>query len=458
MKIIIVGLGEAGITLVRALSQEEHDITVIDKDSALVDRITDLYSVGGVVGSGASHETLLKAGAEGADFFIALTHIDEVNLLSCMQARNLGASKTVSRLQMKDLTSDIGRLRKEYGIDYIVRPAEDLADEIHRNLGLPGFVKLEGIFNDTVTLLDLSVLRESSLAGKSLADIRNNICKNMLINTVIRGEKLIIPDGRFVIEEGDILTVSAAEENLDEVMETLGIVRDSARKVCMVGCDLTGEYLTSRLLAEGREVKIIETDADRCRYLLNRFPRANVLCSQGDITDILEEEGLEGVGTLISLTGSDETNLVVSMFAWAKKVPCVISSVDKQSHVRLLHRVNIDITASATELSVLKILHLIRNRSEHHDQRNLGRYYGFYRVAEGLADVMEFGVGKDFHALGIPFAAKEFNIKKGILVSGIIREDKLIIPDGNSFLKEGDRVLLTVPVARHIHSLTDVFD
>lgn len=457
MKIIIAGLGEAGITLVRALAESDHEITVIDRDSELVNRITDRYSVNGVVGSGASKDTLINAGVEGADYFIALTHIDEVNLLSCMQAKNQGAARTVARLQMPDLSADSGFIQKEYGIDHIIRPGEDIAEEIYRNLGLPGSVKLEGIFGNTVTLIDMNVMRDSCLIGKSLAEIRGNIRKDILICTVIREDKLYIPDGRFVIEEGDIITISAAVETLGDVLKTFGIKRDPARRIMLVGCDISGEILTDKLLSEGRDVTILESSIERCRELAERFPKANVICSKGDITDILEEEGLKGTGTLISFTGSDEINLVVSLFAWSKKVPSVITLVDKQSHVRLLHKVNIDITVSTTELSVIKIMHLIRNTGAKRNQKDAGEFYGFYRVADGLADVMEFGVGKDLSVLNVPFADRSFNIRKGILVSGIIRDDKLLIPGGSSCLKEGDRVLLTVPVAKGINTLEDAF-
>lgn len=457
MKIIIAGIGEAGITLVKALSSKDHEITVIDRDASLVDKVTDKFNVNGVVGSSASKETLTKAGVAGCDFFIALTHIDEVNLLSCVQAKNLGALKTVSRLQMPDLSSDVESLKKEYDIDYIVRPCKDIASEIYRNLGLPGFVKLEGIFEDHVIIIDINVMRDSCLAGKSLSEIRHNIRKDMLISTVIRNDKLIIPDGSFVIEEGDILTISASVENLDDTLQTLGIRRNPTKSVMLVGCDLTGEYLTERLLSEKRKVTILENDENRCRELMNRFPNADVIFSGGDITSVLEEEKLGGIGTIISLTDSDVTNLVVSLFAWSKKVPSVITKVDKQNHVRLLHKVNIDITASPTELSVLRILHYIRNNDVHASTGSSGSYLGFYRVADGMADVIAFCVGSSFPALNQKISDKAFGIKKDILVSGIIRNNKLIIPDGSSHLTEGDRVLITAPVAKGIKSINDAF-
>ena len=485
MKIIIVGLGETGNTLVKALANDKYDITVIDRDAALVESITDEFSVGGVVGSGASKETLLKAGVQGADIFIALTHVDEVNLLSCMQAKNCGASKTVARLQMPDLSSDVAALKKEYGIDYIVRPRIDIAEEIYRNMGLPGFVKLEGLFANTVTLIDMCVMRDSCLKGRSLAYVRANIRKDMLISTVIRDDKLFIPDGNFVLEEGDILTVCASGGALESTLETLGISRNRDSGVMLIGCGIIGEYLAARLIKDGKQLTILENDISRCRHLMDRFPSANVIYAESDITEVLEDEGLGRTGTLISLTDSDETNLVISMFAWSKKVPSVITRVDKQSHVRLLHKVNIDITASPTELSLQRIMHYIRNQESRRSLKEilgkglklgksaskavasgeaqepakageLSSYYGFCRVADGCAEVMEFGAGRDFKALDTPLREKAFHLKKGILISGIIRAGELIIPTGDTTVKVGDRVLVTAPVEKGIRALNDV--
>ena len=452
MKIIIVGLGETGTTLLRALSGDNHDITVIDKDKSLIDRVTDKYSVSGVVGSGASKETLMKAGVNGADIFVALTHIDEINLLCCMQAKKCGAGKTVARLQLPDLANDMASVRKEYDIDYIVRPRIEIADEIHRNMGLPGFIKLEGLFGDEVMIIDMSVMRDSPLAGRTLMDIRKNVRNDMLVGTVIRDDKLYIPDGSFTIEEGDSLTISVPGGSLNEILETFGIKRKSSDNVMMVCCGIIGDYLCGKFTKEGRKLTILENDIDRCRSLMEKYPTANVAYSDGEITEVLEEEGINKIGTLISLTSSDETNLVIAMFAWSKKVPSVITRVDKQSHVRLLHKVNIDITASPTELSVHRILHFIRNS----ENKAGGSYRGFYSVAEGKAEVIEFTADKNFKLLNIPIKSKEFKIKKNVLISGIIKNNNMIIPSGDSIIEEGDRVIITTGADKRIRSLDDI--
>ena len=169
MKIIVVGLGETGRSLIKLLDGSDHDITVIDKDRACVDMITDKYTVNGVCGSAASIETLKKAGADTADVLVALTHTDEINLLACMQAKVVGTRLTCARVLMPDLADEKDKLKEEYNIDYLISPKEDLAKEVYRNIGLPGYVKIESCLNDEVYVLDLNAVGNSPLIGKSIA-------------------------------------------------------------------------------------------------------------------------------------------------------------------------------------------------------------------------------------------------------------------------------------------------
>ncbi|MCR4739353.1 MAG: NAD-binding protein [Lachnospiraceae bacterium] len=271
MKIIIVGLGETGCLLVKMLDNTGHDITVIDKDKAKVDDVTDRYTVNGVCGSGASAETLRKAGAQTADHLIALTHTDEINLLSCMQGKAIGAKKCIARILMPDLVNEESALMERYGIDLLIKPKADLADEVFSNI------------------------------GKS--------CSN----------------------------------------------------VVLVGGGITGGYLAEKLISSGRKLTILDDDFTRCRELMEQFPTANVAYAAGDITEVLEDENVDRTDAVISLTDNDETNLVISMYAWSVGVSLIITRVDRQAHVKLLHRVNIDITVSPTELAVNNIVAFINS-------------------------------------------------------------------------------------------------
>ncbi|MBO4901425.1 MAG: NAD-binding protein [Lachnospiraceae bacterium] len=359
MKIIVVGLGEAGRALVRILDNGNHDIVVIDEKREAVETVTDMFRVNGVVGSGASSQTLKKAGAETADVLVALTHTDEINLLSCMQAKSAGTKLCAARLLMPDLVGEEAELKKQYKIDYFVKPRMDLAEEVYRNIGLPGYVKLESYMDERIYVLDLNAVGSSPLIGRSVAAIRTEVNADMRIGIVIRGKRAMQPKDDLVIKENDTLYIVVRKEELDKAFRALGIKRDRVRDVVIVGGRISGGYLTQKLLAAGKKVTMIVDDVNRARIEMERFPAANVIYAEGDITDVLEEERVEKADAIVSLTDNDETNLVTSMYAWSKKIPSVITRVDKQIHVRLLHKVNIDITVSPTEISVFRIIRFI---------------------------------------------------------------------------------------------------
>ncbi len=363
MKIIVVGLGETGRSLIKLLEGSGNDVTVIDRDRTLVDTATDKYTVNGVCGSGASNDTLKKAGAGSADILIALTHTDEINLLSCMQAKALGARKCVARVLQPDLADEKELLKEEYNIDYLISPKEDLAGEIYRNIGLPGYVKLESCIEDEIFVLDLNVVGKSPIIGKSIQEIRENISSNLMIAVINRGKKTIVPKDPDVIEENDGLYIVVEKDHLDEAFASLGINRKKADNIVIVGGGITGACLARLLTKDKKKITILDDDLVRCRELMEEFPAARVSYAEGDITEVLEEERVEKADSIISLTDNDETNLVISMFAWSKGIRSVITRVDRQVHVKLLHKVNIDITVSPTELCVFRLMRFIDRQS-----------------------------------------------------------------------------------------------
>ena len=453
MKVLIVGLGSTGRLLVKTMSGQDYDITVIDKDKALVDEMTDKYSVNGITGSGASKETLLKAGADTADALIALTHIDEINLLSCMQAKSLGTRRTAARLLLPDFVHEADALKKEYNIDYFVKPKLDIAEEIFRNIGLPGFVKMEGFFGNEVQMINMTVTQDSPLKDKNLIQIKQSLNLDMLVCTVLRDDKLYVPDGEFVIRKDDMLGIVAAKADIPKTLNMLNASVNSAKNITVVGGGITAEYLLEQLIKSKKNVTVLENNISRCRELMERFPSINVSYSEGDITDVLEEENVDKSDALISLTDNDEANLVVSMFAWSQNVPSIITRVDKPGHVKLLHKVNMDITVSPTELAVLKMLRFVRYYEMGDAQNDIGK---FYNIADGMAEVMEFIADSGFTKLNVLFKEKSFKLKKDVLISGIIRDSRLIIPSGNSKIMEGDRVIITASKKNRIRRLCEI--
>ena len=453
MKIIIVGLGQTGTTLVSALSNEHYDITVVDKDRALVDRITDKYNVNGIAGSGASKETLMAAGADTADAIVALTPVDEINLLSCMQAKALGTRRSGARLLLPDFVHESDSLKEQYNIDYFVKPKSDIAEEIFRNIGMPGFMKLEGYWGNSIQIIDLNILKDSPLAGRTLADIKHSMKLDMLVVAVIRDGKLCIPDGSFTLLAGDNIGIAAAAENITATLQALGITQRKVRRIVIVGGGITGGYLMDMLAETHKDITILENDVHRCRELMEKYPDARVAYSGGEILDVLEEEHVSEADCIISLTDNDETNLVISMYAWSCNIHSILTRVDKPEHVRLLHRVNIDITVSATELSALKMIRFIRNYEMGDADNGIGK---FYNIADNRAEIMEFRAADGFAYLNIPFGNKAFRLKKDVLVASIIRNGQLIIPDGTTCIMTGDSVIIAAAKHCLIRNLNEI--
>ena len=455
MKIIIVGLGQTGNLLIASLANESYEVSVIDQDRRLVDAATDKYNVNGVVGSGASRETLLAAGADTADAIVALTHIDEINLLSCMQAKALSTRYAAARILMPDFVHEADYLMKKYNIDFFMKPRLDVAEEIYGNLGMPGFTKLEGFWDTEIQVLNMNILEDSVLKDRSLIDIKQSLGLDILIVTVIREGKLFIPRGDFVLKSGDSINVVIAGDRLADTLVKLGISRSKAKKIVIVGGSTTCDYLLKMLGKEHHDITILESDSGRCRELMEEYPNINVVYCVGDTLEILEEERVSKADMIISLTNFDETNLVISMYAWSCRMPSIITRVDKPEHVKLLHKVNIDITVSPAETSALMAMRFLRSRDAADSGKDIGK---FYLLAEGLAEIMEFPAGDDFKCLDIPFKDKAFKLKKDVLVAGILRDGKLIIPSGNTCINKGDRVIITASRKNRIRSLNDMLN
>ena len=392
MKVIIVGLGRTGRLLVKYLSASDYDITVIDKEKKLVDDVTDRYNVNGIVGSGASKDTLKAAGADIADAIIALTHVDEINLLSCMQAKSLGTAKAAARILHPDFVDEQEDLKNEYNIDYLIKPKFDMAEEIYSNIGMPGYMKLEGFLDDDIQVIDLNVLDGSPLLNLTLGEIKKSVSADFTIVSVIRYGKLHIPNDNFVIKQGDSIDIMTDKRNTEAVLAKLGIVKSKTGRIVIAGCGATGERLLRLLDRQRANITVLEADPERCRDLMSKYENVKFICCEDEIIDVLEEEKVSDADVMISLTDNDETNLVISMYSWSCGIPSIITKVDNPEHVKLLHKVNIDITVSPTELSSLKMVRFLRDlKPDSEDDKVIKSYH----VDHETAEIIEYVAAKN---------------------------------------------------------------
>ncbi|MCR5676145.1 MAG: Trk system potassium transporter TrkA [Lachnospiraceae bacterium] len=454
MKIIIVGAGRTGCSLIEALAGKNHDITVIEKQKERADAVTDKYNVTAMVGSGASRETLRAAGAATADYLIALTPVDEINLLSCMQARAVGTRYTAARVFQPDLATDRNVIEQEQGIDYIFNPKYDVAEEAMLSIGLPGIVKPVGVFGDCMQMITVKIVEGSPLAGKTLAEANRSLDARFVIVTVLREGKLHVPNGTFRIETGDRVGVASGIDDLMKNLKALGIVRNPAKKVMIVGGGITTGYLIEMLLAKKKKLTVIDTDLDRCRQLMQKYPTVRVSCGVGETADILEEEGIADMDAVVSLTDSDEANLVTSMYAWSQNVPSILTRIGSRGHLKLLQRVNLDITLSSSEISVNKLIRFIRNCEAGDAPNEIERYS---TVADNKAEVLQFTAGEGFKKPGVLFKDPAFKLKKNVVIASIIHDGAFVIPRGNSSILPGDRVIVVSDKKNRIENLNEIF-
>lgn len=454
MKIIIVGSGRTGRSLIEALSEKNYDITIIDKVKSIVDEITDKYNVSGVVGSGASKDTLLKAGADTADVLIALTPVDEINILSCVQAKAVGTVRTVARVFQPDFAAERKTLEKEQKIDYIFNPKYDMAEESARSIGLPGTVKPEGLFGGRVQIVTVTVVPDSPLCGKNLFEVRKEVDEPFLMTTVLRDGKLFVPDGSFKIEAGDSIGIAAKNDRIRDILLKIGIVKTSVRKVMIVGGGITAEYLIEMLLAERKNITVIESDLERCQTLMEKYPGVKVSYGVGEMSEILEDENIASMDALCSLTDADETNLVTSMYAWSRNVPSILTRIDSPGHLKLLHRINLDITLSSSEISVYKLIRFVHNQEAGNAPNEIEKYS---TVAEGKGEALQFTAGNDFAKKDVQFKDPSFKLRKNVLVASIIRGEELIIPGGLDSIRVGDKVIIVADKKHHVERLNEIF-
>lgn len=455
MKIIIVGMGMTGTLLADAASREHHDVTVIDSSASTLDTVTDLYSVSGVCGSGASRSILMKAGADTADILIALTPADEINLMCCLVAKGCGARYTAAKIHRPEFADDRQYISEQFHIDYIINPKRDTATEISRQIGLPCKMKADGFFNTDAAVVSLRIEDSSRLRDMSMKDIKRLFDTDMLVGAINRDGKLLIPKGDTVLLPGDTASIIVPQASIGKIAMTLGLMRKPVKRVLIVGGGVTGFYLTRQLLAEKKSVTIIESSRARCLSLSEQLPEADICYSDGTDSEALLKDGLRSADVCVSLTGSDETNLVTSMFAWSCGLSSIITKINQPPYEKLLSQVSIDITVSPSVISVDRLLSFIRNVAVYNEKGN--DIKRVFQIAGGLAEATEFIAYDSCEKNGVPFQSSGFKLKSGVIIAAIIRDHSVIIPNGSSSIACGDHVIVIARPNSRLNTLNDIF-
>ena len=450
MNIIVVGGGKIGTTLIANLVAEGHDVTAIDNNGEVLTELTNIYDVMGVTGNGADCETLEEAGAATADLVIAVTDSDEVNMLCCYLAKQMGADNTVARIRNPEYNDGSLVPMKQYlNLSMAINPDKLAAQELYHILRLPAAVKIETFSGRKFEMIEIKLKEDSPLVGMPLFEARNRFKAKFLICVVQRGGEVFIPDGNFVLQGGDKVGLTAVHSEIQKLLKALGTIKKQAKKVMILGGSRTGYYLAKRLVSAGTEVKIIDKDRETCEHLCELLPSVTVICGDGAQQELLMEEGLAGMDAFVSLTGMDEQNILLSFFAASHNVPKVIPKVNRPEWAALALQLGLDCVVSPRNT----IADLLVQHARALENSMGSSVETLYRLMDDGAEALEFKVKDDPRLVRI--SLKDLQTKKQVLIAGIIRGRENIIPTGDDVILPGDRVVVITAGCR-LNDLADI--
>lgn len=451
MKIVIIGLGTIGRTILKNLSNQGHTVTIIDEDKTKIENLIERYDVFGVVGNGASMEIQTEAGVEDAQLVIALTRSDELNILACLVAKRVGAKKTIARVRNPAYRKQIVQMKDDLGISMVVNPELETADEIFNLISLPSVVQIDHFAGGKVSLVEVVAEKGCALIGETLISLGKKLTTKVLICAVQRGNEVIIPSGNFEIREGDKIHFTSNAKMLGDFLREVNLVKSPFKNIMIVGGGRIGYYLADSLTKKKYAVKLIEQQQAHAEELAEQLPQVTVVWGNGTQHDLLIEEGIEAMDAFVALTDIDEENIIVSMFANKKQVKKTIAQIKGEDLYGMLDELGINNNVSPKQIVADRIISYIRALANTVGSNVLT----LYRLVNDQVEALEFSAKKQERIYNKPL--KELKIKKNCLIACIIRQNDVIIPNGDSEIRLGDNVVV-VTTHKNFDDLTDVFE
>lgn len=436
LKIIIVGCGKVGANLVDQLSKEGHDITVIDKKTEKIQDITNIYDVMGLVGNGASYSTQMEAGIEETDLIIAVTDSDELNLLCCTVAKRVGKCAAIARVRTPDYSEETGYLREQLGLALIINPELEAAREVARILYLPTALEVNSFAHGQAELVKFKVPEGNLLNGLSLAYLGKNITNDILICAVERNGEVYMPNGDFVLQSGDVVSFVSERHIARDFLKQIGLATRQVKDTMIIGASKAAYYLAKELLNMGISVKIIEKEKENCESLSVKLPKAIIINGDGTDPDILKEEGIETVQSFIPLTGIDEENIMLTLYAKQVSKAKVVTKINRVNYKQVINNLDLGSLVYPKYITSEAIIAYVRAK-----KNSMGsNIETLYHMFDSRVEAIEFIVEENSKVSGVPI--KDLKLKKDVLISFINHNGHIIIPTGNDEIEDGDTVMI----------------
>lgn len=450
MKIVIIGLGTIGRTILKTLANEKHDLTLIDEDKDKIEELVSKYDVSAVVGNGACMDIQNEARVKDADLVISLTDSDELNIFACMVARKIGVKNTIARVRNHDYSKQIAEMKDDLGISMLVNPEKDTANEIFNLINLPSIVQVEHFAKGKVLLVEILAEQGCLLIGESLTSLGKKLKTKVLICAVQRDGNVFIPAGNFEIKQGDRIHFTSDVNKLGDFLAEINLVKSPLKNVMIIGGNKISLYLAEQLSEKKYKVKLIENDKKTAENLAEILPKVTVICGNGMKHDVLLEEGLEAMDAFVSLTNIDEENMVASMFAKKMRVKKNISQIKSDDLNEMLAELGMHNSVSPKHVVANRIASYVRALANKRGSNVLT----LSRLVNERVEALEFAAKQTQEAI-YDKPLKSLKTKENCLIACIIRDNKVIIPDGNSYIKRGDNVIV-VTTHKNFDDLTDI--
>ena len=436
LNIIIVGIGKVGGTLVEQLSKEGNDITIIDKNSAAVQAMSGLYDVMGVVGNGASYSVQMEAGIENCDLFIAVTESDELNLLCCTVAKRVSNCSAIARVRTPDYSKEVGYLREKLGLTMIINPDLESAKEVARILYLPSTLEVNSFAHGQAEMVKFKIPEGNILANLPISQLGKAISHKVLICAVERDGEVYIPSGNFVMEEGDIISYVANRKVAKQFLNALGFNTRQVKNTMIIGGGTSAQYLADKLIHSGVSVKIIEKDRARCEELSLLLPKAIIINGDGTDEELLKEEGIQSAESFVPLTGIDEENIMLTLFARQVSNAKVVTKINHITFKDVINNLDLGSVIYPRYITSEAIIAYARAK-----KNSLGsNIETLYHMFDSRVEAIEFRVQNASKVTNTPLM--ELSLKKNLLITFINRNGSIIIPSGQDSIKVGDTVMI----------------
>ena len=449
MKVIIVGCGRVGQTLAEKLNSDGNAVTVIDTSAEKVNETMELADVMGVVGNGATHSVLRDAGIESADLFIAVTNSDELNLLCCMIAKKESGCQTIARLKNPEYSDEIEYLRSELGLAMVINPEYAAAEEIARVLRFPTAIKIEPFAKGKVEIIKFKIPEGSLIIGMSIKEMMIKYPSEIIVCTIERGDEAYIANGDFVFMEKDVISIVATPKKANEFFRKIRRKDHSIHDAMIIGGGTITHYLCELLDKSAVTLKIIDREKAVCEDLAAKFPKYSVICANPADKELLTEEGIATAGAFLTLSNSDEENILLSLFAKDVNDGKLVTKIKRTDYDNVIKRLELDTVICPKNVTSDTIVRYVRSTKN----TSGSNVETMYNIIEDKVEASEFIIKQSSEITDTPLSQLRF--KPNVLVACITRGDKVIMPRGNDVIQTGDAVIVVTKMLG-LHDIVDV--